>query len=67
MITTASSLHDIGKIGIPDRILEKPGRLTDEEYEEFLKEIRKLLSDKETFINTQKNYINELKNKGILN
>ena len=26
-------LHDIGKLGIPDSILLKPGRLTDEEYE----------------------------------
>ena len=26
-------LHDIGKIGIPDSIINKPGRLTDEEYE----------------------------------
>ena len=25
-------LHDIGKIGIPDSVLNKPGRLTDEEY-----------------------------------
>lgn len=29
----AALLHDIGKIGIPDRVLNKPGRLTDEEYE----------------------------------
>ncbi|MCX7856650.1 MAG: response regulator [Deltaproteobacteria bacterium] len=28
-----SPVHDIGKIGIPDSILLKPGRLTDEEYE----------------------------------
>ena len=27
----ASSLHDVGKVGIPDAILLKPGRLTDEE------------------------------------
>jgi len=26
-------LHDVGKIGIPDEILRKPGRLTDEEYD----------------------------------
>ena len=31
LITTASSLHDIGKIRIPEEILNKPGRLTDEE------------------------------------
>ena len=32
LIATASSLHDVGKLQIPDEILNKPGRLTDEEY-----------------------------------
>ncbi len=31
LITMASPLHDIGKIGIPDSILLKPGQLTEEE------------------------------------
>jgi putative two-component system response regulator len=31
MIRIASPMHDVGKIGIPDRILLKPGRLTEEE------------------------------------
>jgi len=31
-IEIAALLHDIGKIGIPDAILNKPARLTDEEY-----------------------------------
>ncbi|GAB1596081.1 response regulator [Lysobacter claricitrinus] len=29
----SAPLHDIGKVGIPDRILLKPGRLTEEEFE----------------------------------
>ena len=31
-ISLASSLHDIGKISIPESILNKPGKLTDEEF-----------------------------------
>lgn len=33
VIASASALHDIGKIAIEDRILNKPGRLTPEEFE----------------------------------
>lgn len=33
LISTASALHDIGKIAISDTILNKPGRLTEEEFE----------------------------------
>lgn len=33
LISMASSLHDIGKIAIPEEVLNKPGRLTDEEFE----------------------------------
>jgi putative two-component system response regulator len=31
-LQTCARFHDIGKIGIPDRILQKPGKLTPEEY-----------------------------------
>ncbi len=33
LIRLASPMHDVGKIGIPDAILHKPGKLTDEEFE----------------------------------
>ena len=33
IIQVAALLHDVGKIGIPDRILRKPGRLLEEEFE----------------------------------
>lgn len=36
-IVASAPLHDIGKICVPDRVLNKPGRLTDEEYEEMKK------------------------------
>ena len=32
-ILYAAPMHDVGKIGIPDNILMKPGKLTDEEFE----------------------------------
>ncbi|MDX1675743.1 MAG: response regulator [Longimicrobiales bacterium] len=35
LIRRAAPLHDVGKIGIPDSILLKPGRLTDEEFGEM--------------------------------
>ncbi|MBB6735069.1 HD domain-containing protein [Cohnella sp. CBP 2801] len=33
LLRTVSPMHDIGKVGIPDAVLNKPGKLTDEEYE----------------------------------
>jgi len=32
LVLEAAPMHDIGKVGIPDRILLKPGKLTDDEY-----------------------------------
>ena len=32
-LQVAALLHDVGKIGVPDRILRKPGRLTEDEFE----------------------------------
>jgi HD-GYP domain-containing protein (c-di-GMP phosphodiesterase class II) len=34
-LASGALLHDVGKIGIPDRILQKSGRLTEEEYAEI--------------------------------
>ncbi|MGO4549241.1 HD domain-containing phosphohydrolase [Paenibacillus sp. 2TAB23] len=35
MLRSASPMHDIGKVAIPDAILQKPGKLTPEEYEQM--------------------------------
>lgn len=34
-ISLASTLHDIGKVGIPDRILNQPGKLSNEDYNDM--------------------------------
>ena len=47
-ISTAAPLHDVGKINVPDTILNKPGRLTDEEFvimRSHAETGRKILSD----------------------
>jgi putative nucleotidyltransferase with HDIG domain len=40
LLHEAALVHDVGKIGVPDRILFKPGRLTREEYEEIKQHAR---------------------------
>ena len=37
LLFKTAPLHDIGKVGVPDRILLKPGKLTDEEFNEMKK------------------------------
>jgi len=39
-IANYSQLHDIGKIGVSEAILKKPGKLTDEEYEEIKEHVK---------------------------
>lgn len=40
LLYKSAPLHDIGKVGVPDRILLKPGKLTDEEFQEMKKHTR---------------------------
>lgn len=55
-----SSLHDIGKIAVPDRILLKPGRLDLEEWEIMKKHVEKGLEVIENFEKEAKNIIDEI-------
>ena len=55
LISTASSFHDIGKISIDDKILNKPGRLTAEEFE-IMKSHSVIGADMLTELYKKKNY-----------
>jgi putative two-component system response regulator len=67
MIVTSAPLHDIGKVGIPDNILLKPGALTREEYEmmkthttlgkEAILRAEKLMDKPETFLRFAKEIV----------
>ena len=35
LLEDAALVHDVGKIGVPDAVLLKPGRLTDDEYDQI--------------------------------
>jgi putative two-component system response regulator len=53
LILQAAPMHDVGKIGIPDLILLKPGRLTPEEFDVMKSHARlgfELLSGSESFV-----------------
>jgi putative two-component system response regulator len=60
LIVTSTPLHDIGKVGIPDSILRKPGKLTTDEFESMKKHTtlgrdaiaaaEKLLDDRSSFL-----------------
>lgn len=58
----SAPLHDIGKIHVPDAILNKPGKLTDEEYEE----IKKHTTAGRDIINSAIDMVSE-ENSGYLN
>ena len=60
ILKESALLHDIGKIGIPENILNKTGKLTDEEYEptrtqraEYRKQINDLQAAIETLETTE--------------
>jgi putative two-component system response regulator len=67
LIVASTPLHDIGKVGIPDAILLKPGRLTAEEFMVMKKHVtlgwkaiiqaEQIMDRKETFLKYPKEII----------
>ncbi|WP_438431963.1 response regulator [Gorillibacterium sp. sgz500922] len=67
LMVTSAPLHDIGKVGIPDYILQKPGKLTAAEYEvmkthtllghEAILRAEKLMNSSDTFLRFAKEIV----------
>ena len=52
LINRAAPLHDVGKIGVSDQVLKKPGKLTTEEYDEMKRhpEIGGVIMERSSFL-----------------
>ena len=63
-VKMSAPLHDIGKINIPDNVLNKPGKLTDEEYEIMKRHTTegKKLMEKAISTVSGENYLKEARN-----
>ena len=61
IISTASALHDIGKIMIDEKILNKPGKLTKEEFEQLIREdgLIEYAQYVENYYGTPRKYVEE--------
>ncbi len=63
-VVRSAPLHDVGKINIPDEVLNKPGKLTDEEYEIMKKHTvmgKKIMEDAISTVEGE-NYLKEARN-----
>ena len=64
-VVNSAPLHDVGKIKISDMILNKPGRLTDEEFEEMKKHTvagNDIITEAMRLVSTDAGYLKEAKN-----
>jgi putative two-component system response regulator len=60
MLYLSAPLHDVGKVAIPDAVLHKPGRLTDEEFEvmkEHTTRGRAMLTSTEEFLGEENSFL----------
>ncbi len=64
-VVNSAPLHDIGKIKVSDAILNKPGKLTDEEFEEMKKHTiagNEIIQQAMELVSSDTGYLNEAKN-----
>jgi putative two-component system response regulator len=63
LILQSAQLHDVGKISIKDGVLQKPGKLTDEEFQEIKRHVEygEVVIEKIKKITTEREFLNQAK------